>query len=181
MEVSENKGCVWLIDPVHTKIRFETKYLLLTSISGWFSSFEGNVRTPGPDFNNGGIYLTVYTNSLYTANEERDKHLRSTDFFDTAHFPTITFISTSIQVTGNCLSIVGDLTIKGITGRIEFTAIYVGATHDPLGNYKAGFEMQTVLDRKDFNISWNQVFDKAGILLSDEVKVSADIQLLRIS
>lgn len=180
MDENENKG-VWLIDPVHTKIRFETKYLLITSVSGWFTQFEGTVTTPTADFNNSDIRLTVYTNSLYTGNEERDNHLRSADFFDTKQFPVLSFHSTGIEVTDRNVNVVGDLCIKNITETISFSAAFIGCVRDPLGNLKAGFEMSIVLNRKDFNISWNQFFDKAGVLLSDDVKVSCDVQLLKVS
>lgn len=178
MKEKENKS-VWFVDPVHTKIRFESKYLLITSVSGWFSEFEGIV-TASDDFSESQIDITVYTNSVYTANEERDKHLRSTDFFDIKKFPILSFKSTFAIVKGSDVDIVGDLRIKNITKSISFSARYVGSVQDPMGNLKAGFETSLTLNRKDFNISWNQVFDKSGILLSDEVKIFCDIQLLKI-
>jgi polyisoprenoid-binding protein YceI len=180
METSENKR-VWLIDPVHTKIRFETKYLLITSISGWFTQFEGTVVTPSDDFTNSQIQLTVYTNSIYTGNTERDNHLRSSDFFDAKKFPTLSFKSSHINIEASALEIIGDLKIKDIAESIELHAAYIGSTYDPNGNLKAGFEINTTLNRKDFNITWNQAFDKAGVLLSDEVKVFCDVQLLKVS
>jgi polyisoprenoid-binding protein YceI len=180
MEASENRR-IWLIDPVHTKIRFETKYLLITSVSGWFTEFEGTVSTTTDDFNDSQIQFTIYTNSIYTGNTERDNHLRSSDFFDARKYPTLTFNSSSISVQGWQLEVVGDLKIKDVTESIEFEVAYIGSTRDPIGNLKAGFEANTILNRKDFNINWNQVFDKAGVLLSDEVKVFCDVQLLKVS
>jgi polyisoprenoid-binding protein YceI len=175
------KNSVWLIDPVHSKIRFETKYLLITSISGWFTEFEGTVVTAADDFNESKIQLCVYTNSIYTGNAERDNHLRSADFFDTRSFPMLYFRSNSISIKGDKLDIIGELQIKGKTETIELAATFLGDAIDPGGNRKAGFETRTVLNRKDFDITWNQLFDKAGVLLSDEVKVFCDIQLLKIS
>ena len=172
---------VWVIDPVHSKIRFETRYLLITSISGWFTEFEGTVITQSEEFNGSGINLIIYTNSIYTGNKERDTHLRSEDFFNTKRFPTMSFISRSRVVKEKVIKVVGDLKIKDVNETIEFTATHIGSAHDPLGNLKAGFEMSTTINRKDFGISWNQVFDQAGVLLSDEVKIYCDIQLLRVS
>ncbi|HUC82826.1 MAG TPA: YceI family protein [Flavisolibacter sp.] len=180
MDVNENKG-VWLIDPVHTKIRFETKYLMITSVSGWFTQFEGTVTTPTNDFNNSDIRLTVYTASLYTGNQERDNHLRSPDFFNTKQFPTLTFRSTVIKVADKKVNVIGDLRIKNITETIRFDAAFIGCVRDPIGNLKAGFEISLTLNRKDFDISWNQFFDKAGVLVSDEVKIFCDVQLLKAS
>jgi polyisoprenoid-binding protein YceI len=179
METTENRR-VWLIDPVHTKIRFETKYLLITSVSGWFTEFEGTVITSSDDFNDSQIQLTVYTNSIYTGNAERDNHLRSRDFFNARKFPTLSFKSNTI-IPGLKLEIIGDLKIKDVTESIQFEARYTGSAKDPNGNLKAGFEMNTILNRKDFNINWNQVFDKAGVLLSDEVNIFCDVQLLKVS
>ena len=172
---------VWLIDPVHSKIRFETKYLLITSVSGWFTKFEGTVTTLFEDFRDSEVCLTIYTNSLFSGNEERDNHLRSADFFDVKKFPTITFNSTLISVEDSLVDIIGELCIKGITETLNFKAKYLGCVQDPIGNWKAGFEMNTTLNRKDFNITWNKFFDNAGVLLSDEVQVFVDIQLLKVS
>jgi polyisoprenoid-binding protein YceI len=172
---------VWLIDPVHSMIRFETKYLLITSVSGWFTKFEGTVVTPSEDFNDSQIKLTVYTNSIYTGNEERDHHLRSSDFFDAKKYPTLSFQSSFVTIKDSKVAVVGDLRIKDVTETIEIEANYVGSARDPMGNLKAGFEMSTTLNRKDFGISWNKVFDQASVLLSEEVKVFCNIQLLKLS
>src|SRR4051812_21828820 len=125
MEDQDTKR-VWLIDPVHTKIRFETKYLLITSVSGWFTKFEGSVTSSSEDFQDGEINLTIYTNSLFTGNEERDNHLRSSDFFDVKRFPVITFKSKLITVESSSVDVIGDLCIKGKTEVIDFKAQYLG-------------------------------------------------------
>jgi len=178
--VKQQKETVWYIDPVHTKIGFRTKYLLLTSISGWFQEFEGIVITD-EQFNPTRIQLTIYTNSLITGNEERDHHLRSADFFDSKKFPVISFNSTAIHKKDTTVEVTGQLGIKAIRTTITFNAAYLGFTNDPMGNVKAGFEMDIRLNRKDFDLSWNQYFDKSGVLLSDEVTVLCDVQLLKIS
>jgi polyisoprenoid-binding protein YceI len=172
---------VWLIDPVHSKIRFAAKYLLLTSVSGWFTEFEGTVLTSSDNFQDSQLQLTIYAHSLYTGNDERDNHLRSADFFDVKRFPTITFNSALVAVEDSIADVIGDLSIKGITETINFKAKYSGCIQDPMGNWKAGFEMNTLLNRKDFNITWNTFFDNSGVLLSDEVQVFCDVQLLKVS
>jgi polyisoprenoid-binding protein YceI len=171
----------WAIDPVHTKIRFDAKYLLLTSVSGWFREVEGTVINNSDSFSDSEIMLTIYTHSLFTGIDERDDHLRSPDFFDAKKYPTIKFKSTSVLVEGDEIKITGLLAIKDITQEIVFTAKYLGIVTDPMGNVKACFEMDTIFDRKDFNITWNQFFDKNGILISDQVKLHADIQLLKLA
>lgn len=181
MQTQQQHSTVWVIDPVHTRIRFETKYLLLTAVSGWFTEFEGSVTTSDDDFSDCGIRLTIYANSIYTGNEERDAHLRSADFFDTRRYPTINFHSTGVQITEGQIKVTGDLTIKDHTQSLQFTARHTGISNDTMGNTKAGFEMDTTFDRKDFNISWNQVIDKFGVMIGDEVKLHCDVQLLKIT
>src|SRR5262245_9828857 len=138
------KKTTWAIDPVHTSIRFEAKYLLITSISGMFREFEGMVVSEENDFCNSEITLTIYTNSLFTGNDTRDHHLRSPDFFDTKQYPAIHFKSTSVTADGANLQVSGVLTVKNITQEYVFTARHLGTTVDPEGNTKAGFEMETV-------------------------------------
>ncbi|RYY62818.1 MAG: polyisoprenoid-binding protein [Chitinophagaceae bacterium] len=172
---------IWAIDPVHSRIRFDARYLLLSAVSGWFNDFEGTV-VAGPDnFNDSRIRLAIYTSSVNTGNEERDKHLRSADFFDAIHHPVIGFHSTSVVQSGPELQVTGLISIRDIQREQYFTATWLGTLPDPMGNQKAGFTLDLVLNRKDFNISWNQAFDRSGILLSDEIHLHADLQLLRLS
>ena len=176
----EPSSTIWSIDPIHTRIRFESKYLLLTAVSGWFTEFEGTVTTPSDDFAGSEIRVAIYTNSLYTGNEERDAHLKSADFFDSRRYPVIGFRSTKVTVVDTTVDISGSLTIKDITKELNFTAKHTGISQDPMGNFKAGFEMDILLNRKDFNISWNQVIDKFGVMIADEVKLHCDLQLLKL-
>lgn len=175
-----NKEVVWVIDPVHTRIRFDTKYLLLTPVSGWFTQFEGTVVTPGEDFNGSQVQLTIYTSSVYTGNEQRDGHLKSADFFDTAKYPVITWQSSAVKVQGEFIEALGVLQIKDVKQEIALQARYVGTIVDPNGNSKAGFTLEATFNRKDFHITWNQALDKHGMLLSDEVTLHCDVQLLRL-
>lgn len=175
-----NKEVIWVIDPVHSRIRFDTKYLLLTPVSGWFTQFEGSVVTTEDNFNGSRAQLTIYTNSVYTGNEERDAHLRSADFFDAAKHPVITWNSNVVIVRGDQLEATGILSIKGIEQELTLQARHVGSSPDPMGNTKAGFTLDATLNRKDFNITWNQFIDKHGLLLSDEVVLHCDVQLLKL-
>ncbi|MBC7849536.1 MAG: YceI family protein [Chitinophagaceae bacterium] len=170
----------WVIDPVHTRIRFESKYLLLTSVSGWFNEFEGTVRSSAENFTNSEVNVTIYSQSLYTGNEERDNHLRSPDFFDAMNHPIISFRSKQVEAVAQELRVKGDLIIKNITQTIEFTCRYIGSICDPQGNKKAGLVADIALNRKDFNITWNQYLDNYGVVVSDEVNLHCDIQLLKL-
>src|SRR5690349_10796557 len=155
MEETKHKNA-WAIDPVHTRIRFDAKYLMITSVSGWFRELEGTVIGAAEDFSDCEIRLTMYTNSIFTGIEERDEHLRSPDFFDAKKYPTITFKSTALTVLGDLIKVKGIISIKEKQQEIEFDAKFLGIVPDPRGNIKAGFEMDIVLDRKDFNITWNE-------------------------
>ncbi|MCG2617438.1 YceI family protein [Terrimonas sp. NA20] len=179
--MDEQNSMIWMIDPVHTRLRFGVRYLMLTAVSGWFTEFEGSVITKEEDFSACEIRLTIYANSIYTGNEERDNHLRSADFFDTKRYPTIGFRSTSVTAHADHIQVNGELTIKDVTQPIGFNVILLGLSADPMGNSKAGFEMDAVFNRQDFKISWNQVIDKFGVMIADEVKLHGDVQLLRIS
>ena len=139
------------------------------------------MNTACTDFDESQIQLTIYSNSLYTGIDDRDNHLRSSDFLDTKNFPTIKFVSTSVHVNDSDIKVKGILTIKGIEQELEFDAKFVGVVRDPVGNIKAGFEVDTLFDRKDFNITWNQYIDQQGILIGDQVKIHADVHLLKLN
>jgi len=172
---------VWVIDPVHSKFRFEARYLLLTSISGWFPEAEGTVVAHQPGFVDSSIDVTLYTHAISTGNETRDTHLRSPDFLDVINFPTIRFQSVSALGNGEHIEVEGLLTIKGITKSVQITVTFVGISPDPMGNIKAGFQFSTVLSRRDFDMTWNKPIDTGGALLDDAVTVYGDIQLMRIT
>lgn len=171
---------LWVIDPVHTKISFTTRYLLLTRISGWFTEMEGVVYASDADFGDAQAQLTIYVRSIATGNRERDRHLRSADFFNVKRYPVITFESTAVVVDGTFLNMSGILKIKDAVLITQFTATYTGIAHDPQGNTKAGFELKTSFNRKDLHLDWNMYFGHSGVLLANEVKVFCDVQLLRL-
>lgn len=179
--MEENKKeVVWVIDPVHTRIRFDTKYLLLTQVSGWFTQFEGTVVTSDDSFDGSDVQITIYANSVYTGNEQRDGHLRSADFFDTQKYPIISFKSSLVKVEGDIIDAAGSLQIKDVEQAVQLQAKYVGTVNDPMGNQKAGFTLDATFNRKDFHISWNQFIDQKGLVLSDEVTLHCDVQLLKL-
>lgn len=180
MTETTNKS-VWVIDPIHSKFRFEARYLMLTSVSGWFPEIEGVVIANQPGFIDCSIDVTIYTHAVFTGNEARDNHLRSPDFLDTARFPVIRFQSVSALGNGEHIEVDGMLTIKGISRPIQVTVAFTGISPDPMGNTKAGFQFRTVLNRRDFNINWNETFDTGNFVLEDVITVSADVQLMHVT
>jgi polyisoprenoid-binding protein YceI len=176
----ESHSTVWLIDPVHSSIRFQARYLLLSAVSGRFTQFEGRVVSPSADFTQCGIQLKIYTNSIQTGSADRDEHLKSPDFFDARQYPALSFYSTSAEGRGDRLAITGNLAIRDQVQSISFEALYTGTATDEMGNRKAGFELALELRRKDFGLHWNRLLDQSRLLVSEMVSVQCEIQLLQL-
>lgn len=169
----------WTIDPAHSEVQFKVKHLVITTITGAFKEFYGTVFT-GDDFENAIIRFEPSIHSISTNNEQRDTHLKSADFFEAEEYPKFFFESRSFTKKGaDNYELKGNLTIKGITKPTTLTAGYGGTMTDPWGNVKAGFELKGQINRKDFGLSWNATTETGGILVGEEVKLHANIQLLK--
>jgi polyisoprenoid-binding protein YceI len=159
----------WAIDPVWSSLEFEVKKLGLMNIKGRVPGFTGTIaggETPA-------IEGVVDATSITTFDEQRDGHLQSPDFFDTARHPELRFESRSVAADGDRLAVEGDLTIKGVTRPVELRGRFVGAAHDPYGNERIGVELEGVVDRNDFGLSWNAPLPGGGFLLPDDVTLKA--------
>ncbi|GGH64446.1 polyisoprenoid-binding protein YceI [Filimonas zeae] len=169
----------WTIDPTHSEIQFKVKHLVITTITGAFTQFTGNV-TAGDDFHAGEVSFDAHVNSISTNNAQRDEHLKSADFFEADKYPMISFKSTSFKrIGGEDFELTGDLTIKDVTKPVVLDVTYGGAMKDPWGNEKAGFELKGVLNRTDFNLTWNAVTEAGGLLVGEDIRLLANIQLTR--
>ncbi len=168
----------WAIDPAHSEIQFKVKHLVITTVTGHFKEFSGSVEAE-EGFENASIAFEAAVASISTNNEQRDGHLKSADFFDAENFPTLSFASTSFTKDGSDFSLVGDLTIKGTTLPITFEVDYEGTATDPWGNVKAGFEVKGKINRKDFGLAWNAITEAGSALVSEEVKLIGNIQLVK--
>ncbi|HKO81602.1 MAG TPA: YceI family protein [Chitinophagaceae bacterium] len=169
----------WTIDPAHSEVQFKVKHLVITTITGAFKEFYGTV-VAGEDFKNAIIRFEASIHSISTNNEQRDTHLKSADFFEIEKYPKFFFDSTSFTKIGvDEYELKGNLTIIGITKPITLTAQYGGTMTDPWGNIKAGFELSGQINRKDFGLTWNATTEAGGILVGEEVKLLASIQLLK--
>ena len=170
----------WVIDPTHSELQFKIRHLMITNVTGSFSLFGADIHTEEDDFTKGNISFTADVNSVSTRNEPRDEHLKSADFFDAAQFPTITFVGTkaeNIKADGS-YDLHGDITIKGITKNIVVAVEFGGVAKDALGVTKAGFTINGKISRKEFGLTWSDVTDAGGIIVSDEVKIISEIQLI---
>jgi polyisoprenoid-binding protein YceI len=169
----------WSIDPAHSEVVFKVKHLMISTVSGKFDKYAATVETDGDDFTTAKINFSADVNSVNTGNEQRDGHLKAPDFFDVAQYPQITFTSTKFEkVSGDNYTLHGDLTIKSVTKNIQLAVEYNGTGKDPYGNIKAGFGLTGKINRSDFGLSWNVPLEN-GVMLGEEIKVSADVQFLK--
>ncbi len=168
----------WILDAAHSSVGFKVKHLAITTVSGSFSGIDGSVEA-GESFENAKISFTADISTISTANEQRDGHLKSGDFFDAENFPKLSFESTSFTGSGEDWKLKGNLTIKGVTKAVELDVEFGGTMKDPWGNMKAGFTVTGKINRKDFGLTWNAITEAGSMLVSEDVKLIADIQLLQ--
>ena len=168
----------WVIDASHSEIQFKVKHLVITTVTGSFNEFSGAVES-GDTFDNAKISFEANTASISTNSEQRDGHLKSADFFDAEQFPKILFTATKFASKGGEFELVGDLTIKGVTKSVTLAVEHGGIAKDPWGNTKAGFEITGKINRKDFGLTWNAPTETGGLVVSEEVKIIANVQLLK--
>lgn len=171
----------WGIDPMHSEIEFKVKHLMISTVTGKFKTFTASAETEGDEFENSKIKFSAEIASIDTNNEHRDGHLKGDDFFNAEKYPNLMFESTSMKknAQGN-FELVGDLTIRDVTKSITLDVDFNGTMTDPYGNYKAGFELRGLINRKDFNLMWTATTEAGGIVVSDEVKLICNIQLAKI-
>lgn len=165
----------WNIDPTHSEVLFKVKHMMISTITGHFNSFEGEVVTENENFENGKFSFELDVNSIDTNNSDRDTHLKSEEFFKAESFPKLTFTSTSYD--GNTLK--GELTIRDVTKQVSLDMEYLGTAVDPYEQTKAGFEITGKLNRKDFNLSWDAVTEAGNVVVSDTVKLIINAQLIK--
>lgn len=174
MSIKDLTPGVWTVDASHSEVGFTARHLMVSKVRGTFSEFAATVEV-GETFESSSVTADVKLASVDTRSEDRDNHLRSTDFFDVENYPSMTFTST--EVTESTLT--GDLTIKGVTQRVTFDLDFGGVSDDPWGGTRAGVEATTEVNRKDFGLTWNVAIEGGGVLVSDKVKIHLDIQLIK--
>ncbi len=153
---------------------------MISNVSGNFTKFDVQAETKGDDFTNGAVKVNIDVASINTNNETRDAHLRNADFFEAEKYPYITFNSTKVeQVEDDTFNLFGDLTIKNITKPVKLSAEYSGIAKDPWGNEKAGFTISGKINRKDWGINYNAALETGGLMLGEELKINAEVQLVK--
>jgi polyisoprenoid-binding protein YceI len=170
----------WAIDPAHSTVGFKVKHLMISNVKGSFKEFGGQAVTNGNDFSTATISLSINASSIDTEAADRDTHLKSADFFDTANFPTITLDGTKLKDLGDdTYELTGELVMKGISRKVVMSVEYGGLMTDPWGNVKAGFSISGKLNRKDWGLNWNAALEAGGVLVGDEIKIVGDVQLIK--
>ena len=170
----------WVIDPMHSEVQFKVKHLVISTVSGFFKSFEGSLETENDDFTDAKIQFSLDIDSIDTNQSQRDEHLKSGDFFDAAQFPKVIFNSTSFKNKGDDeYELNGHLEIKGTIKPVTLSVEYGGTTKDFYGNTKAGFEISGKINRKDFGLTWDGITEAGSIVLGEEIKILINIQLAK--
>mgnify|MGYP006292917087 CR=1 FL=1 len=171
----------WNFDPTHSELQFKVKHLMITNVTGSFTEFSVDAESADENFTAPKVSFSAKTASVNTANEQRDGHLKAADFFDAEKYPEIKFISTgakNFDTEGN-FELEGELTIKDVTKHVALNVEFGGVAKDPWGNTKAGFTITTKINRNDFGLTWNAPIETGGLLLSEEVRITAEIQLVK--
>ena len=170
----------WVLDPTHSELGFKIKHLMISNVSGSLKRFEAEVETDGVDFTSAQIKLSADMASISTNNEQRDAHLRNSDFFEVEKYPELRFTSTkAAKVDSDTFTLFGDLTLKGVTRPVKLNVEFNGVTKDPWGGERAGFVVTGKISRSDFGINFNAALETGGVMLSEEVRIFSEIQLVK--
>lgn len=170
----------WVLDPTHSELTFKVKHMMITNVKGEFKNFS--VEVDGEDIFKSTVNATIDASSINTNNGDRDNHLKSADFFDVANHKELSFKSTSFKHKDNDkYELNGMLTIKGISKEVILDVEFGGINIDPWGNEKAGLSISGKINRKDWGLNWNTALETGGVLVSEEVKISGEIQFVKQS
>ncbi|HEX7100950.1 MAG TPA: YceI family protein [Acidimicrobiia bacterium] len=173
----------YTIDPAHSRFGFVARHAMVTKVRGQFNEFDGTIEVDANDPTKSSAELVIQAASIDTRNAERDAHLRSNDFFAMDEYPEIRFVSTAIEPSDDedHFRVTGDLTIRGVTKSVTFDLEFTGAAIDPWGNIRIGLEGSTVVNRKDWGVSWNTALEAGGVLVSENVTIEFEIEGIKNS
>jgi polyisoprenoid-binding protein YceI len=170
----------WISDPGHSEVTFKVKHLLISTVTGHFRKFNVTVETENEDFNSASTFeFTAEIDSIDTNNEQRDTHLKSPDFFHAEQHGQIKFSGSKYESKGEDATLHGNLTIRNITKPVTVKVEFGGLVVDPYGQTKAGFTVEGKLSRKEFGLTWNAVTEAGNVVVGDEIKIHAEIQLIK--
>jgi polyisoprenoid-binding protein YceI len=170
----------WVSDPAHSEILFKVKHMMITNIKGEFRRFNAEASSDGTQLIGSTVKANIDASSIFTNANDRDTHLKSADFFDAENYKELTFTGTSLtKADDDKYLLKGNLTIKGVSKEVIFDVEFGGINKDPWGNEKAGFSINGKINRKEWGLNWNAALEAGGVLVSEEVKISAEVQLVK--
>ena len=167
----------WALDPTHSEVTFSVKHLAISKVRGIFERFTASIVT-AEDPSASTVEASIEVASINTNQKDRDKHLRTNDFFKADEFPNITFTSTSVVLAGDDITVVGDLTLRGVTKSVTLTGEFGGTVTDGYGQTKAGFTASTKINRHDYGVSWNAALEAGGLTLGDDISIHFELQFV---
>lgn len=167
------------VDPGHSDVGFQIRHMV-TQVRGKFDDYKGTIQLDPAKMVNSSVDFAIKATSINTGNADRDKHLRSADFFDVEKFPEMTFKSKSIKATGkDAYAVTGTFAMHGVSKDITLPVSFGGTAKDPWGGQRAGFSTSITLNRKDYGINWNKALDNGGVLLGEDVKITIDLEAVK--
>lgn len=170
----------WVSDPSHSEILFKVKHMMISNVKGEFRKFSAEADFDGTDLVGSSVTAKIDAESIFTNANDRDNHLKSADFFDVENHKELTFTGSSLSKSADGKYLLkGNLTIKGVTKEVVFDVEFGGVNKDPWGNEKAGFSLNGSINRKEWGLNWNAALEAGGVLVGEEVKISAEVQLVK--
>jgi polyisoprenoid-binding protein YceI len=173
----------WTIDAAHTSVEFSAKHMMITTVKGRIADARGTIAIDAAAPERSAVQVELDAASIDTRNEQRDGHLRSPDFLDVQSHPVVTFRSREVRGArledGARFTVVGDITIRGVTREVALDATYEGSGRDPWGGERVSFSAETKIDRRDFGLTWNAALETGGVLVSNDVRIRLDVQAVR--
>lgn len=171
----------WKFDKSHSSIGFEVDHMVISEVEGKFTEYEGTFTSPAEDnFEGATVEFSIDVNSINTTNTDRDNHLKSDDFFNAEKFPKIVFKGKSMtKVNDKKYKLIGDLTMRDVTKEVTLDVEFNGNAKDPWGNTRAGFSIEGEVNRFDYGLKWNNVLETGGLVVSEEVRIDIDVQVIK--
>ena len=170
----------WTVDASHSSVAFSVRHMMITNVRGNFETFEATATLDPAKPENASVEAKIDVASVKTGDDKRDEHLRSADFFDVEHHPSISFRSRGVARTSDGLAVTGDLTIRGTTKEVTLAVEDItGEQTDPWGNTRIGASASTKIRRSDFGITWNSALEAGGVLVGDEIKIQLEVSLIK--
>ncbi len=169
----------YTLDTSHSRLGFVARHAVVTKVRGQFGEWSGTAHIDTANPANSSVNVTINAASVSTGSADRDGHLTSPDFFDTAQFPEWKFASTEVSRDGDEWTITGDLTIKDVTKPVTIEFEENGSAKDPFGNIRVGFEGDVTVNRKDWGLTWNAALETGGVLVSEKIKLEFDLSAIK--